>query len=135
VSLSDASGVFEVICFSEILAANRELLEAGKAVVLTVETRREEDSLRMSVHAIQSLDEAVKQAAAGLRIFLRGPEPVGSIKGILGREPKGKGRVSLMLELDRDREVEMGLPGGWTVTPATRAAIKAIPGIVEVQEI
>jgi DNA polymerase-3 subunit alpha len=135
VQLSDASGVYEVIFFTEILGANRELLEAGKAVVLTVETRREEDSLRMSCHAIQGLDEAVKQAAAGLRIFLNDPAPVGSIKAILGREARGKGRVSLMLSLDRDREAEVSLPGGWAVTPATRAAIKAIPGIVEVQEI
>ena len=29
----------------------------------------------------------------------------------------------------------MALPGGWAISPATRAAIKAIPGIVDVQDV
>ncbi|MBX6321138.1 MAG: DNA polymerase III subunit alpha [Rhodospirillaceae bacterium] len=135
VQLSDASGMFEVTVFSEALAVHRDLLEAGQAIVVTVETRREEDTLRLTAQSIQSLDEAVRQAAAGLRIFVREAAAVDGIKAILGRQPRGKGRVSLMVELSREREAEMSLPGGWTITPATRAALKAVPGILDVQEV
>jgi hypothetical protein len=29
----------------------------------------------------------------------------------------------------------VAVPGGWAITPATRGAIKAIPGIVDVQDV
>jgi DNA polymerase III subunit alpha len=135
VQLSDASGMFEVTVFSESLSAHRDLLEAGRAIVVTVETRREEDLIRLTAQSIQSLDDAVKQAAAGLRIFVREADALPSVKAILGREKGGKGKVSLMIELERAQEAEMSLPGGWTITPATRAAIKAVPGILDVQEL
>jgi len=30
-------------------------------------------------------------------------------------------------ELERGRECEVAVPGGWAISPATRGAIKAIP--------
>jgi DNA polymerase-3 subunit alpha len=126
--------MFEVTVFAETLAAGRELLEAGQAVVVAVETRREEDVIRLTAQSVQSLDNAVRDAAAGLRIFVRSPDVLDSIKGILGHQPRGKGKVRLLLELERAHEVEVSLPGGWAITPATRAAIKAVPGVAEVLE-
>ncbi|MGH6912541.1 MAG: hypothetical protein ACREH3_02410, partial [Geminicoccales bacterium] len=68
-------------------------------------------------------------------IYLRDAEPVGSLKQLIERERRGKGRISFVLDLDGGREVEMALPGGYAVSAPTRAAIKAIPGIVEVQDL
>ena len=84
---------------------------------------------------MQPLDEAVATAAAGLKIFLRDPAPVDSLKKLIERERKGRGRVNLVLDIDRASEVEISLPGGWAISAATRAAIKAIPGIVDVQDV
>ena len=58
-----------------------------------------------------------------------------SLKSLLDREKRGRGRVELVLDLDSRREVEVALPGGWVISGATRAAIKAIPGIVDVQDV
>jgi len=135
VSLSDTSGMFEALVFSETLAASRELLEPGRIVLLSADVRAEEDSLRLTVQGVQALDDAVAQSGAGLRIFLRDQDPVASLKQLIERERRGKGRISFVLDIDGGREVEMALPGGYAVSAATRAAIKAIPGIVEVQDL
>ena len=57
------------------------------------------------------------------------------MKQVIQRRGRGRGKVSLVLELDRSREVEMALPGEWSIAPGTRAAIRAIPGVVEVQDV
>jgi DNA polymerase-3 subunit alpha len=118
-----------------MLFSARQLLEPGRMVVVTADTRQEEDSFRLTLQSIEPIDEATRNAAAGLRVFLNAPDPLESLKQIIAREGRGKGRINLVLELEGAREVEMALPGGWAVSPAGRAAIKAIPGVVDVQEI
>jgi DNA polymerase-3 subunit alpha len=70
-----------------------------------------------------------------LRIFVKDPAPLMSVKQLMQRQGRGRGKVSLVLELDRTREVEIALPGDWAIVPGTRAAIRAIPGVVEVQDV
>jgi DNA polymerase-3 subunit alpha len=135
VQLSDQSGVYEATVFADLLATGRELLEAGKTVLLAVDVRSEGDSLRLTVQQVRPLDEAVAHAAAGLRIFLKDPAPLPSVKQVIQRQGRGRGKVSLVLDLDRSHEVEMSLPGEWSIAPGTRAAIRAIPGVVEVQDV
>ena len=49
---------------------------------------------------------------------------------------KGEGEVSLVVMLDSERsEVEVKLPGRYSVSPQIAGAIKAIPGIVSVEHI
>jgi DNA polymerase-3 subunit alpha len=61
-------------------------------------------------------------------------EPLGSLKAVLEREGRGRGRVALVLDLADGQEVEFELPGAYRLSPAGRQAIKAIPGI-EVQDL
>src|SRR5437016_626934 len=72
VQLSDTSGAFEVTMFSEALAQARGLLEGGQPLIVTVDVRREDESLRLTVQKIEPLDTIVAQAAAGVRIFFAG---------------------------------------------------------------
>jgi DNA polymerase-3 subunit alpha len=127
--------MYEALVFSETLAASREILEPGRIVLITADVRTEEENFRLTVQSVQALDEAVAQSGAGLRIYLRDPGPVGSLKQLIERERRGKGRISFVLDLEGGREVEMHLPGGYAVSAPTRAAIKAVPGIVEVQDL
>jgi DNA polymerase-3 subunit alpha len=133
VQLSDASGVYEVIVFSELLAVARELLAAGRTLLLEVGVQHADDGLRLNALKIEPLDEAAARAASGLKIFLRAPEPLPALKALLTREGVGRGEVLLLLDL-ADREVEVKLPGGYAVSAAVRAAIKTIPGIVDVHD-
>jgi DNA polymerase-3 subunit alpha len=135
VQLSDASGMYEVVVFSELLAAHRGLLEPGTPLLLSVDVRLEPDNVRLTAQSIQGLEAAAAQTSVGLKVYLNDGAPIASLKQIMERCGKGKGRLRLVLELERGRECELAVPGGWSITPAARGAIKAISGIVDVQDV
>ena len=135
VQMSDASGAFEVTLFSETLAAARDLLDAGKPLLLTVDVQRREEDLRLTASRIALLDEAATDVAAGLRIFVATESPIETLAAVFREHgAKGRGRVTLVLTAG-EREVELDLAAAWSISPAMRGAIKSIPGIVDVQDI
>ena len=134
VQLSDASGIFEVVMFSETLAAARELLEPGTALLIVAEARLEDDALRLTAQQVRALDAAAAGAETGLKVYVDAVAPIASLRGIMEREGRGRGHIVLIVPLAEGREAEVTLPGRFAITPPTRAAIKAIPGIVDVRE-
>jgi DNA polymerase III subunit alpha len=134
VQMSDPSGTFEVSLFSEMLSGSRALLDSGQPLVITVDVRSEEDSLRLTAQKIEPLDTVVAHAAAGLRVFLGEPHALPSLKSVIAREAGGRGRVTVVLDL-LSREVEIALPGGFKVGPQIRAAVKSLPGIIDVHDV
>ena len=73
---------------------------------------------------------------------LAGPEMAGSNGaapkvGSPGLAPRsnGDGEVSLVIMLDLETEVEMKLPGRFKVSPQIAGAIKAVAGVVDVQQL
>ncbi len=135
VTLSDASGVYEVTLFAETLAQSREMLEAGRAVLLSVDAQKNGEEMRLTCHGVLSLEDEVAKSAAGLRILLDDVNAVSAIKTTLGRLPPGRGKVTLAVELDALREVEIAIPGAVSINAASRGAFKSIPGVIEVQEL
>jgi DNA polymerase-3 subunit alpha len=134
VQMSDASGTFEVTVFAEVLREARALLDSGEPLVVTVDVRSEEDSLRLTAQKVEPLDAVVARAAAGLKIFVGEERALSHLKSVVAREQGGRGRVTLVLDLP-GREVEIAIPGGFRVDPKFRAAIKALPGILEVHDL
>jgi len=134
VQLSDTSGMFEVTIFSEVLSGARQLLDGSQPVIMTVDVRHEDESLRLTVQKIEPLDTVVANAAAGLRIFVGEAGALPRLKTLFGHEQSGRGRVTLVLDLPRS-EVEITLPGGFRVDPRFRAAVKSLPGVVDVHDI
>jgi DNA polymerase-3 subunit alpha len=134
VQMSDPSGVFEVTLFSEVLREARALIESGEPLVVTVDVRAEEESQRLTVQKIEPLDAVVAHAAAGLRVFVGEAGALDRLKNVIARQSAGRGRVTIVLDLP-DREVEIAVPGGFRVDPRVRAAVKSLPGIVDVHDI
>jgi DNA polymerase-3 subunit alpha len=134
VQMSDPSGIFEVTMFSEMLSEARGLLDSGEPLVVTVDVRNEEESLRLTAQKIEPLDAVVAHAAAGLRVFVGEARALSSLKSVIAREAGGRGRVTVVLDLPA-REVEIAIPGGFKVEPRTRAAVKSLPGIIDVHDI
>jgi DNA polymerase-3 subunit alpha len=132
--LSDMTGSYEVTVFSELLATNREIMVAGQALILTIEVQKTGDEIRLTCQGIELLDKAVEKSAAGLRILIDSGAGVPTLRDILAREDKGRGQVSVVVT-DAAREIELKLPGAWTISGKCRTAIRALPGIVEVQEL
>ncbi|OAN50833.1 DNA polymerase III subunit alpha [Paramagnetospirillum marisnigri] len=131
---SDASGMFEVTCFSEILAASRELLEAGGPLLIDVDAKLEEDQLRMTCQRIASLDQESAKAAAGIRIVIDNDAPIRDLQTLINGEGRGRNLIRIVARA-AGREVELGLKGTIAITPKFMSALRSIPGIAEVEEI
>ena len=134
VTLSDPSGQYEAILFQEGLNQYRDQLEKGAVVLVTLQANVEGEDVRARITTVEPLDQAANRVQKGLRIFLRDEAPLPSLtQRLAGR---GEGEVSLVLMLERDRgEVEVKLPGRFSVTPQVAGASKAIPGVVAVEHI
>jgi DNA polymerase-3 subunit alpha len=141
IGLSDPSGHYEAVLFSEGLAQFRDQLEPGKAVLLGLSAEVQGDDVRARIQSVESLDEAASKMQKGLRVFLRDEKPLESVaKRLQGTAPqqrsptdKADGEVSMVLLLREGTEVEVKLPGRFKVSPQIAGAIKAIPGVIEVQ--
>ncbi len=135
VQMSDASGSFEVTVFSEVLAVSRELLESGAPLIAVVDVQQWNDGFRLTAQDVQPLDEAAVKAAAGLRVFVRDKAPLSSLATVFQEHGEfGPGKVRITLEAG-DREIEMDLPRGYAISVAVRSAVKAIPGVIDVQDL
>ncbi|MEP9353541.1 DNA polymerase III subunit alpha [Xanthobacter sp. KR7-65] len=137
VGLSDPSGHYEAVIFSEGLAHYRDLLEPGTPLLMMVAAELNGEDVRVRINSCEKLDPVTARHQKGLRIFLRSPDP---IEGIARRLADGKpgesgaGEVSLILLVDdAQAEVEVSLPGKYAVSPQIAGAIKAIPGVVSVE--
>ena len=131
---SDASGMFEVTCFSEILAVSRELLEAGGPLLIDVDAKLEEEQLRLTCQKIASLDQEAAKAAAGIRVIIEEVSPLADLKSLIEAEGRGRNRIAIVARAG-GREVELGLKSTITMTPKFMSALRSLPGIAEVEEI
>jgi len=120
--------------FSEVLADARELLESGEPVLVTVDARREDDQVRLLAAGFEPLEQAAARTAAGLAVYLRDAAALPNLASVMGRQEAGRGRVRLVLDTET-REVELVLKETYRISAATRAAIKSIPGIVDVRDL
>jgi DNA polymerase-3 subunit alpha len=154
IGLSDPTGHFEAVLFSEGLAQYRDLLEPGGAVLLQLGAELQGEDVRARVLHAEPLDDAAAKTQKGLRIFLRDTKPLDSIARRLaggegaaannggpaaGATPaprgNGEGEVSLVMMLDLETEIELKLPGRFKVSPQIAGAIKAVSGVVDVQQL
>src|SRR5450755_1218281 len=153
IGLSDPTGHFEAVLFSEGLAQYREVLEPGAAVLMQLGAELQGEDIRARVLHAEPLDDAAAKTQKGLRIFVRDTRSLESIAKRLQMPEAGQGSpvrgasakpaaapaggadgdVSLVLMLDLETEVEMKLPGRFRVSPQIAGAIKAVSGVVDVQ--
>jgi DNA polymerase-3 subunit alpha len=132
VTLSDQTGHFEAIVFSEGLQRYRDILEPGRALALVLQAGVEGDEVRARIQTAEPLDEALAKHQKGMRIYLRDDRPIVSVQERL--KVRGEGEVSLVLILDGgEREVEVKLPGRYQASPQIAGALRAVPGVVHVE--
>jgi len=150
IGLSDPTGAYEAVIFSEGLAEYRDLLEPGTAVLLFLSAEVQGDEVRARIQSAEPLDAAAANLHKGLRVFLRDGAPleglakrleaatqVGPARSAQGnmRANTGDGEVSVVLLLKQGTEVEVKLPGRFKVSPQIAGAIKAVPGVVQVEAV
>jgi DNA polymerase-3 subunit alpha len=132
VNLSDASGQFECVLFSEVLAQYRDQIEPGRSLVITVGAEDRPEGINLRVQTLTPLEEEAARAVNNLRIYLRDAEPLKHLRTQLSA--KGEGGVSLvMIQGQGRREIEIALPGSYRTDSGTARALKGVAGVVDVE--
>ena len=150
VQLSDPSGAYEAVVFSETLHACRDMLEPGSMVVLTVDADRDGDQLKLRIEGVQPIDDAVASAGAsgfrvmierttaldGVRVCLEQAGGPGGLDAPTGApSPRGRGGVELLLPLEgTENEAVIRLPGHYSTAPQVKSALKSVDGVLAVEE-
>jgi len=137
VTLSDPTGEYEVLFPPESWRRCRDLLEPGAAVSITVRARAKDGEVRFFGDSAEPVAKAVENVVAGLRVHLapRSAEIEALKKRLEGvTNPRG-GEIVLVAGVGAGREVEMKLPGRFTLDGAVRGAIKTAPGVVFVEDL
>lgn len=132
IQFSDSTGQFEGVMFSESLAEYRDMLEVGRSFVITAAAEDRPEGISLRIATIHSLEEEASQIQKSLRIFMRNANPLKALSPFLGT--RGDGQVSFILIQEMgNREIEIALPDRYKLSPQSAAAMKAIPGVVDVE--
>ena len=92
IGLSDPTGHYEAVIFSEGLAEYRDLLEPGTAVLLFLSAEVQGDEVRARIQSAEPLDAAAANLHKGLRVFLRDGAPLEGVAKRLEPAPRRRGQ-------------------------------------------
>ena len=127
--------MYEIVVFSEILARHHDILEAGTIIFVKAMAQFEGETVRITAQSIKRLNDVNDSTNSMLKIFVDECDSLPTLKKILSHEGKGNGEVILVSRVNQSIEVEVKLPGGYTISPMLAQAVKAIPGIIEVRSV
>ena len=133
--LSDPTGVFEVMMFSEVLAATRDHLVPGTALLLKIEAEQKEDQVRMLCTNAAPLDTALEHKIREIHIHMDSAAPAKHIKNFLDIEGKGSSEILVSLQLPDGRTAHMKIPGRWSLSPQARDRLRGESGVREILEV
>jgi len=101
VKLSDLSKVYELFLFSEILEKNRENLNEGKSLLLTVikdKENQENRFRRINVRKVISLDEITKQSYTNVQIEIHNVDDLKKLYEAIKEKGDSKIKISIKNE-------------------------------------
>ncbi len=132
VTLSDPSGSYEVIGFSEDVQKYGPILQPGANVIIGVEGEERDDGVSLRIQSAQLLDDAAQKVGKSLEIEADDPKCLNAIQQQL--KPGGNGRVKFIVAREQGRRLyEIDIGATWQVSPALAGAIKSFDGVVDVR--
>lgn len=136
VQLSDATGLFEVTVFSEVLSSTRDWLEAGTPLLLSVEVQASPEGgeggagRRLTAQSIELLDQAAARLGEDMCLRLLTPAAAACLAQALKTHAKpGRGKLSLLITLDDGAQAEIDLPGRYQLGPVLQSTLLAVEGV------
>ncbi|MDB5419210.1 MAG: dnaE [Phenylobacterium sp.] len=137
VTFSDPTGEYEVLFPPEALRRCRDLLEPGKAVAITVRASAKDGEVRFFGDSVEPVEKAIENVIAGLRVHVapRSAEIEALKKRLEAVSNARGGEIVLVAGIGGGREVELKLPGRFSLDPAVRGALKTAPGVVFVEDL
>jgi DNA polymerase-3 subunit alpha len=133
VQLSDASGLFEITVFSELLAARRPLLEAGQSLLIRAQAQTEGEGVRCVAEELEPVAEAAAKLGTTVNIHLDSSAALPGMQAALAGQGRGQDAVRLIVWLDGGVEVTVGLPSRYALSADAIAAMGRVAGVREIR--
>jgi len=142
ISMSDATGIFEVAVFNEqLLNTHRDELEEGKLLICTVDAKQDDSGIRLIAQKIAKLEALAEEAMnrpgampANIVFELTSPLALHSLKQFLGN-PAVNGGTRLRLRAQHSTgTAEILIPGAYQLTPNSLQHILSLDGISNMEE-
>ncbi len=131
---TDKSGIFEITCFSDLLLKNRENLREGNILVMHLEAKLENGSVRLLAQRIERVEDKISASHRGIGIWLKTAECIEDIKTVLGEDGGGRASVAFYIE-DVASHIQISLPNSFQLSGDCREKLKTISGILKIQDI
>ena len=131
IRLSDTTGSHEIAIFRDIYAEARELIEPGRSVLVTATARFDGAAVKLTAQTVEDLGPRLAGQMSRLAIRLHDVGALKRLSEVVKSAGPGKARLSLLIESGSD-EIALDLPKAVALSPAMRAEIAAIPGVLGV---
>ncbi|MGB1077656.1 MAG: DNA polymerase III subunit alpha, partial [Bdellovibrionales bacterium] len=137
--ISDTSGVYEAMMFSDTLSAAGNLLETGKSLLFTIDADRRDDQMRLLVQDVLPMEENLDQKLSEVRLLLSNTEKMAEISDALqGADEGGRSQIFVNFTIKRDgkrQNIEMKLPGRYEFTQDIRRTLYKIESVQAINEL
>ncbi len=133
-AFSDARAQYELVMFSETLAATRERLQPGEVVLLKVSADPESENMRLRLLSAEPLDQAAGRLQKGVQLTIDKETAFPEIAERLNIG--GNGRLRLVLRLENmGKDVVINIERGLDTSPRQASALRVLPGVREMKDI
>ena len=136
IKLSDVTGEFEGMLFSDALVKYEEIITSGYPLLVKVRINKQsdEENPRIMIDSVQTIDQAIADQAKGVVITVSDISAISEIKKILYTDKRGVNKVYLEPEID-EWDVRIELNEGFSFSDNLMfSRLKSIPGVSSVKE-
>ncbi len=133
--MSDSSGVYEVMLFSEVLHKAKDYLEPGESLLLKAIAEQKNEQTRYSIQDIQPLEKALAGKVREIRLVMAKSDGLPQLKTLLDTEGAGPARIYVEIEVEKGSVAEIELPGRWNLSPQARTALMKSGAVTAVRDL
>lgn len=133
-TLSDASAKYEVMIFSDLLEAKRDLLEVGETLLVTVDIRIDNGDVKLTGQTLDRLADRTKSMTAALEVELDDARAFDDLRQLL-QAGGGGAEIRLVMPAINGQSAVIQLPKTMALPYTSRQDLAAIAGIREVREV
>jgi DNA polymerase-3 subunit alpha len=139
ITLSDPTGMFEVMLFSEVLSQSREVLNTGQSLFVSVDAQLSDGQVSYLANSVSDLYTVIDQKRRHCSVTLSDDydeNTVETLHSFLNDAGKGSVRVRVNVPCAADQKIaRIALPGGWSVTGDMLKALEQIKGVKQVVDL
>ena len=92
------------------------------------------ETLRVTALDVDALERAAVAVGSDLRVEFETKSAITSLRALLDRAGRGKGRIILVPRFESGTTLQIALPGGFNVSPQLAEAVRTIDGVGNVTQ-